>query len=136
MAYRIDNKFPLDNHPRTAIGFSLPFKGSGVFTPTYTTKDQIKSNLINYFMTNKGERVFNPLFGGDIKKLLFEQITDENSEVLNKKIINDLKSYFPLVVVNKLSVDSDPDMHFINMILDYSVSNFGINDSINLNING
>ena len=38
---------PLDLQKNIAIGVSLPFNGSGVFKSTYTTKDQIKSNLTN-----------------------------------------------------------------------------------------
>ena len=48
MAYVIKNKFPIDLNKRKAIGFSLPFNGPGVFNPTYTTRDQLKSNLINF----------------------------------------------------------------------------------------
>ena len=36
---------PLDLQKNIAIGVSLPFNGPGVFNSTFTTKDQIKSNL-------------------------------------------------------------------------------------------
>jgi len=49
---------PLDLRKNIAIGVSLPFKGP--FKSTFTTKDQIKSNLINLLLTNKGERVMIP----------------------------------------------------------------------------
>ena len=76
MAYRIYNQFPSDlKNGRRAIGFSLPFTGEAVFNPTYTTKDQMRSNIINYFLTNKGERIFNPSFGANLREKLFSQIT-------------------------------------------------------------
>ena len=56
MAYIISSKFPVDTLPDVAVGVSIPFSGKAVFNQTYLTKDQIKSNLINFFLTNKGER--------------------------------------------------------------------------------
>ena len=38
---------PIDLQSNVAIGVSLPFNGEGVFNLTYTTKEQIKSNLLN-----------------------------------------------------------------------------------------
>ena len=135
MAYRIYNKFPADlQRGRRAIGFSLPFTGDAVFNPTYTTKDQIKSNLINYFLTNKGERVFNPLFGANLRARLFEQITNNNMALLQKQISDDLKIYFPLVSVQKLEVIDNKDENSYNVILTYNVVNFGISDTINLTV--
>lgn len=134
MAYRIYNKFPIDLQPRKVVGFSLPFNGPAVFNPTYTTRDQIKSNLINYFLTNKGERIFNPFFGADLKRKLFEQSTDINAILLQKQIDDDIKVFFPLVNINELSVINTPDTHTLNININYTVVNFGINDSIKLSI--
>ena len=72
---------PLDLQGNIAIGVSLPFNGpAGPFNSTYSTKDQIKSNLINLLLTNKGERIMNPEFGADLGKALFEGITDDIKE--------------------------------------------------------
>ena len=47
MAIRIPNKNPLDLTMRKAIGVSIPFNAPAVFNSTYSTTDQIKSNIIN-----------------------------------------------------------------------------------------
>ena len=74
---------PLDLQGNIGLGVSLPFNGpSGPFNSTYSTKNQIKSNLINLLLTNKGERVFNPEFGADLKTILFEGITEDTSELI------------------------------------------------------
>ena len=62
MARIINSKYPIDSIARKAVGVSLPFNGPAVFNPTFTTREQTKSNLINYLLTNLGERVFNPNF--------------------------------------------------------------------------
>ena len=65
MARIIANKFPIDTEARKTVGFGFPLNGDAVFKPTYQTKDQIQANLINYLLTNKSERVFNPNFGAN-----------------------------------------------------------------------
>lgn len=134
MAHKIPNKFINDNHPRKAIGFRLPINADAVFTSTYTTKDQLRSNLINYFMTNKGERVFNPSFGADIKKIIFEPLNDHNENIIFKRIENDLKNQFPLLKVNKLEIIDNKDQQSLFINLDYSIVQFNINDQLTITI--
>jgi hypothetical protein len=75
--YRVD---PRDLNRNVAVGISLPFNGPRIFNSTYSTKDQVKHNLINVLLTNKGERILNPEFGSDLRKYLFEFITDKNMD--------------------------------------------------------
>jgi len=59
--------------PQYQIGVGLPFNnGNGVFNATLTTEQQLRANLINYVLTDSGERVFNE-FGLGIGKFLFEK---------------------------------------------------------------
>ena len=76
MAYRVENTGSLDY--QLAIGVSLPFNADGVFNPTYTSTDQMRANLINFILTNKGERPLNTTYGSDIRKYLFSEITDSS----------------------------------------------------------
>ena len=62
----IFRKNPKDITNDIAIGISYPFDNR-VFNSTYTTKDQLRSNLINFLLTNKGEKLFDPNFGTDLK---------------------------------------------------------------------
>ena len=62
MARILQNRYPIDSNDRKAVGFGFPLNGPAVFVPTFTTRDQTKANLINYLLTNKGERVFNQNF--------------------------------------------------------------------------
>ena len=54
---------PINLETDVAIGVPFPFNAEGVFYSTYTTKEQVKSNLLNVLLTEPGERLFNPLFG-------------------------------------------------------------------------
>lgn len=132
MARIIENKFPIDTEARKAVGFGFPLNGDAVFKPTYQTKDQIKANLVNYLLTNKGERVFNPYFGGDLRALLFENVEDSTLEDLEQIIQEEIATYFPSVNVKNIEFQNKPDMNEINFILSYEVLPFGIEDNVNI----
>ena len=132
MARILNNRFPIDVIGRKAVGFSLPFNGPAVFNPTYTVRDQTKSNLINYLLTNKGERVFNPEFGADWRSLLFQNIADSTTEELENRIQNDINNLFPQVAIKQIQFINQPDLNQINFSLSYTIANFGITDDIQI----
>ena len=123
MAVIVKNKFVEDLDANQAIGVSIPFSSPSVFNQTFDTATQIKSNLINYFLTNKGERILNPTYGGNLRNLIFENITVEALEVLQKRLEEDINLRFPIVEVNSLTVTSQEDQNLINVTLIYNVLN-------------
>jgi phage baseplate assembly protein W len=128
MAYRIPNKNPIDIGSRVAIGVSIPFNTPQVFTQTYTTQDQIKSNIINYILTDKEERIFNPNFGSSIRKFIFENISNIPVQNLQIQLRNDLELYFPNVVFNIIEIILNPDENTINITINYSIYNGALNE--------
>ena len=135
MAYGRRQIFPNDLRPRVAIGFDLPINGPAVFTPNYQTRDAIKSNLINFFLTNPGERPGNPEFGGGLREFIFSQIEENNLEYLKEDIQSKLSANFPNIVVEQLRVLETPDTNTITINITYSIPNTGINDQLELNFN-
>jgi hypothetical protein len=77
MASNVQKISPLDLQPRKAVGVSLPFSSTSVFNSTYSTQDALKSNLVNHFLTEKGERFLNPNLGAGLRRLLFDQMTED-----------------------------------------------------------
>ena len=132
MARILENRSPIDSVARKAVGFGFPLNGPAVFVPTYTTREQTKANLINYLLTNRGERVFNPTFGADLRNLVFENIIDVTTEELQERIQNDIKNYFPQVIVEEIRFDNTPDSNTINFTLTYNILNFVITDDIQI----
>jgi|TARA_R110000782_G_scaffold50273_3_gene109087 phage baseplate assembly protein W len=132
MARILENRTPIDSVARKAVGFGFPLNGPAVFVPTYTTREQTKANLINYLLTNRGERVFNPTFGADLRNLVFENIVDVTSDELQERIQNDISTYFPQVIVQEIKFDNIPDSNTINFTLTYNILNFGITDDIQI----
>ena len=132
MARILQNRFPIDSVGRKAVGFGFPLNGPAVFVPTFTTREQTKSNLINYLLTNRGERVFNPMFGADLRNLLFENVLDRTTDELQERIQNDIKNYFPKVDIKEILFDNQPDRNTISFTLVYTIANFGITDDITI----
>jgi phage baseplate assembly protein W len=125
---------PLDLRDSVGIGVDLPFAGRAVFNTTYTSKDAIKANLINYFLTNKGERYLNPTFGSNIRELLFENINIDTLNSIKNTIGEEIKNFFPRIVINKFEISSNPDAYSIQVLLRYSITNSDINDELIINI--
>ena len=132
MAQIIQNKYPIDLDARKAVGFGFPLDGDAVFIPTYQTRDQIKANLVNYILTNRGERVFNPNFGANLRVLLFEGIDDSTLDEIQNRIQNSISTYFPQIIINQIKFNTQPDQNTINFTLTYQIINFGITDSVNI----
>lgn len=131
MAYRIPNKNPIDVGSRVAIGVSIPFNSPQVFTQTYTTQEQIRSNIINYILTDKGERIFNPTFGSSIRKSVFENITQDLLQTLEITLNDDLSNYFRSVNFTEIKITPDYDENIISISIQYSIYN-GVLDEINI----
>jgi phage baseplate assembly protein W len=132
MAFNPQQIYPIDFDNSVAVGVNLPFNGPAVFISNYLTKDAIKNNLINFFLTNPGERFLNPSFGGGLRKFIFEQIAEDNIESLKEDISLKLDLYFPNINVEELDITTQDDINQITVIMKYSVINTNITDNLEI----
>ena len=118
IGYRID---PLDLDKRKAIGVRIPFNKKGVFQFNYTTKDQIKSNLINLLLTSPGERYHEPSYGVGLREILFDQNveTSERISTLKARIDQNIQFHIPQIEVNNLQVT--PEDKLLNVKIGYTI---------------
>ncbi len=135
MAFGATRKYPNDLRPRVAIGVDLPFSGPVAFIPNYQTQDAIKNNLINYLLTNPGERIENPLFGAGLRSYLFTQITDNDLSYIKEDLQSKIEINFPTVKLEEVDVLQTVNTNTIRVIISYSIPNTGINDTLELNFN-
>tara|TARA_R100000951_G_C2540916_1_gene149339 strand:+ start:218 stop:628 length:411 start_codon:yes stop_codon:yes gene_type:complete len=133
MAFNSRRINPLDLQPRKAIGVSLPLSGAAVFNSTYMTKDAIRTNIINYFLTGQGERYMNPSFGTIIRNLMFENINQNMVDRVKSTVRAGLSEYFPTVVPNDFKVIGTPDSNTVTLSLKYSIKNTNIQDEVVIN---
>tara|TARA_Y100000296_G_C4970238_1_gene155505 strand:- start:108 stop:512 length:405 start_codon:yes stop_codon:yes gene_type:complete len=129
MAFDAQQIYPIDFDKSAAVGVDIPFSYPAVFKPNYTTKDAIKNNLINYFLTNPGERYLNPI-GGGLRIFIFEQITTGNLDFLKERIVSEIATFFPNIAIGDLEILKEEEENKIKVNLTYNVINTNINDTI------
>jgi phage baseplate assembly protein W len=133
MAFQVQQINPLDLQPSVGVGVGLPFTSDQVFTTTYTTQDAIKTNLINYFLTGRSERFFNPELGAGLRAVLFSQMTEDAQDQVEYIVRTGLTTWFPNVIVRELSTQSSPDTNTFTLFLQYSIANTNVQDELLIN---
>ena len=106
------------------INIDFPFRDSKkgfYFKLNQTDKDAIRADLLHLLLTNKGERLYMPDFGSDLRKFIFEpndRIThDEIKENLNETI----KMYIPNLIVDSIEFKNNEIEELIIVELKYTV---------------
>ena len=122
---------PIDIETNRAVGVSLPFNGTGVFNSTFTTTEQVKSNLLNVVLTEPGERVFKPSFGVGLRSQLFEN--NINKEELTNRIKDQILRHVPQVEITNVTVQKANDSHELYVRIFYKVKASRENDAIQIN---
>lgn len=135
MAFGAKKIFPIDKKPRVAVGVNLPFSAPNVFYSTYTTREAIKNNLINFFLTGLGQRYLNPTFGAGLQAYIFEQINNNTDVALEEDIQNIISTFFPSVTIQDLKIVGNPDTNQIVTTLTYSIKDTGTTDSLEIAFN-
>ena len=125
---------PLDLNKNIKIGIPFPLTGDNVlFNSTVSTKEQVKSNLINLLLTKQGERIGEVNFGVGLQNLLFEQNIDLES--LKDKIKKQISVYIPQISLIDTQTEFIDDEHKLYIIITYRFNLDGTQDTIQLNFN-
>ena len=119
---------PLDINRNVTIGVAFPLDEVNIFKGTETFKEQVKSNLINVLLTEKGERVNEPNFGVGLKNLLFEQ--NINKEDLEEKINFHINFYIPEIQLISVEVGEIGDDHRVYLTISYQFKTDGSTDAL------
>ena len=102
-----------DNDTKVKIGIDLPIRRGdekdGWFATTSTTIEAVKNNIRNLLQTEEGERFFQPNLGLNLRRLLFEQITNENLIGVQDAILDKFQLWLPFVEVRDIQVLNKQD---------------------------
>ena len=122
---------PLDIDKNIRVGVAFPLNDDNIFNGTQTVKEQVKSNLVNVLLTERGERINEPNFGVGLKKILFE--TNVDTAELNSRISQQIEIFIPEITLLETVVDSLPDENKIFIKINYIFNLDSTVDSIQLN---
>tara|TARA_A100001011_G_C13912059_1_gene675488 strand:+ start:148 stop:582 length:435 start_codon:yes stop_codon:yes gene_type:complete len=118
-----------DKDTRVSVGIELPFgrqpgTGDGYFTSTKTTIDAIKNNIKTLLLTEKGERLFQPNLGMNLRRFLFEQTTENTVIEIENDIVSTFEKWLPFVQLNDIRIDiGNQDKNQIKIGIDFNVVN-------------
>lgn len=89
----------------------------------HENEDSIKRSVRNIVLTNKGERFFNPLFGSDINRMLFENFTPAFVDVFKDMVKVAIKNNEPRAEIISVDVQHQPDDNSVYISIFFNVIN-------------
>ena len=122
-------RFVEDRDTRVSVGLDLPVARQagdqgGYFATTKTTMDAIKNDIRLLLMTERGERLFQPFLGMNIRRFLFEQITDDTAIEIENDIVDTFQTWLPFVELRDIDVDlGDQDRNKISINITFNIQN-------------
>lgn len=81
----------------------------------------VKQAMRNLFMYNRGEKKFEPNFGGGVRDMLFEPVDYVTAGAIQKEIEMMIKNYEPRVELDAVQVEADPDGNSYQLRIDFFV---------------
>lgn len=123
------NRFIEDKDTRVSVGLQMPLgrqPGSvdGYFATTKTTIDAVKEDIKMLLLTQQGERLFQPLLGMNIRRFLFEQITENTVIEIENDIVSTFSRWLPFVQLNDIKIDiTEQDRNKIKIDIKFNIAN-------------
>ena len=88
--------------------------------PVLKNADAVKRAVRNLILTNFGERQYDPLYGGNIRAMLFENTDDPLLDALIRtRIETAIENYEPRAKVDRVVVDVKPDSNALVIKIRY-----------------
>ena len=107
------------------INIDFPFKDSDkgfYLNLNQTDRDAIRADLLHLLLTNKGERLYLPDFGSDLKKYIFEPNDNITHSEIKDNLNETISKYIPNLTVDSINFRNDDIEELIIVELTYTVS--------------
>jgi len=122
------------------ININYPFKNSvkGFFLDLNTDDaSAIKADLMHLILTRKGQRLYNPQFGTNLMKFIFEPNDELTLADIKDEITTAVKKYLPKLQISEVSVTESTESEYAAVLrIDYVITDevFQTNDFVVINI--
>ena len=97
-------------------------------------ENSVKEAIKNILLTNRGERLFQPLVGSDIQSMLFENATPVTSILIRDRIESALQAYEPRCGIIDVEVIGDIDSNTIRINVVFYVINSETPQTLSIDI--
>ena len=92
--------------------------------PVLKNADAVKRAVRNLILTNFGERPYEPLYGGNVRALLFENTDDPLLDsLIRSRIEAAIENFEPRAKVDRVIVDVKPDSNMLVIQIRFTVLN-------------
>jgi phage baseplate assembly protein W len=122
---RRKDRFVEDQDKRVSVGIEFPLGrvggGDGYFKSTKTTVESIKNNIKLLLQTHRGERVFQPNLGMDLRSLIFEPLTEDITIQIENNIVDVFSRWLPFVDLRNINVNRKDDLNQVNINIDFNI---------------
>ena len=88
-----------------------------------TNEDAVKRSIRNLLLTNRGEKLFNPTYGSDVRGLLFENISPQTESAMREYIELSIQNFEPRANLLEVLVSALPDDNTYAVTIVFSVIN-------------
>lgn len=88
-----------------------------------TNEEAVKQAIRNLIQTNKGERLYQPNLGGDIRRLLFENTTPQTLLLMREIISEAIRKYEPRANLIDVVVSPNEDQNAVAVSITFNVIN-------------
>lgn len=86
-------------------------------------EESVKESIKNLILTDKGERLFQPNIGGNIRAMLFENNTPATTKIIQNQIETIIKQYEPRAELIDVQVNSAIDDNSVTVKIIFYISN-------------
>ena len=98
-------------------------------------ENAVKQSIKNLLMTDRGERLFQPDIGCDIRGSLFENITQSTMLILEQNIKSTIKTYEPRCNLRSVEVLANTETNELKVKIVFSVINTTTTSSLTIDLN-
>jgi phage baseplate assembly protein W len=122
------------------ININYPFKDSrkGFFLDLNSDENAaIKADLMHLILTRKGQRLYNPDFGTDLLKFIFEPEDGMTLNAIKEEITFVVKKYLPKLKITEIIVEQSTESEYAAVVrIDYTITDdvFSMSDFVIINI--
>ena len=114
---------PVERVSRSFKDLSMSFKANPLNDDLITLKNEaaIARSLRNIVFTSPGEKIFNPEFGSEISKVLFENIDEISAISIKDEIETSIRNYEPRVNLEEVDIEPNYDNNQFDVRINYRI---------------